>query len=153
MHSTDNVQTVTYGRVQGTLKAPIKAICLRISFIFLALFTYFLECFGPIRAHVGPYGPIWARPGPLKSGKIKKTYLFYVTYYSQKTSFFNLQTMFFHSFNVCFRFLAEIHLRTLIKSPQKQVLDPKHANSVPPAPCLKLQSALCVGGTRFFPTM
>ena len=53
---------------------------------------------------------------------------------------FDLQTQFFDEKPVFFRFLAEIRLRTLIKSPQKQVFEPKRANSVPPATCLKLQS-------------
>ena len=53
---------------------------------------------------------------------------------------FDLQTAFFHGKTVFFRFLAEIRLGTPIYSPQKEVLDPKLANSVPPAPCFKLQS-------------
>ena len=44
--------------------------------------------------------------------------------------------MFFHGFNMFFRFPAEIRLNL-----KNQVLDTKRANSVPPAPCLKLQSA------------
>ena len=46
-----------------------------------------------------------------------------------------------------FRFLAEIRLRMLIKSSQKASSEPKRENSVPFAPCLKLQSAWTSGGT------
>ena len=47
---------------------------------------------------------------------------------------------FFNGFNVFFRFLTEICLRTPIKSIKKEVIDPKCATSAPSAPCLKLQS-------------
>ena len=53
-------------------KAPSNAICLRMFF-----------------DSSGPYGPVWARPGPLKSGKsLGKTHLcVYVTCFSQKSLF------------------------------------------------------------------
>ena len=41
-----------------------------------------------------------------------------------------------------FKFLAEIRLRTPLKSPHK-VLDPDRAIFIPPAPCLKSQSESC----------
>ena len=53
------------GRVQGTLQAPIKANSLHI-------FLDFSGPYGPMSVHMGPNGPIWARPGPLKSGKSSK---------------------------------------------------------------------------------
>ena len=49
-------------------------------------------------------------------------------------------SIFFEGKTAFFRYLAEIRLRTLINHLKKQVLDPKRANSVPPAPCLKPQS-------------
>ena len=47
-----------------------KAICLRI-------FWDFSAPYGPLRAHLGPYGRIWARPGPLKSGKSSENRTFF----------------------------------------------------------------------------
>ena len=47
---------------------------------------------------------------------------------------------FFDQETVFFRFLAEIRLRTPLKSPQKQSSRPISCNFIPPAPCLKLQS-------------
>ena len=49
--------------------------------------------------------------------------------------------IFFYSFNVFFRFLAEIRLRTIMKLPQKQILEQHRAVFVPLSPCLKEQSA------------
>ena len=65
--------------MQGTLKAPIKAI-------FLRIFLDFSGPYGPIGAHMGPYGPIWAHMGlygpiwalmgPYGSENKKKIHLF-----------------------------------------------------------------------------
>ena len=44
-----------------------------------------------------------------------------------------------------FGFLDQIRFRTPLKSPQNQVLDRNRANSLPPAPCLELQSAFAAG--------
>ena len=62
-------------------------------------------------------------------------------------------TKFLYNFNVFFRFLAEMRFRTIIKLLQKQVLEPKRAVLVPPAPCLKLQSGavLCCLAIEAFP--
>ena len=66
------------------------------------------------RAHMGP---AWALEEP---EKIRKNYLsFYVTKFSQKNIVFNLHRILFNSFNVFFRFLAEIRFRAIIKLPQK----------------------------------
>ena len=47
-------------------------------------------------------------------------------------------------FNVFFRFLTELQVRRLLKFTSKpRFSKPRCANSVPPAPCLKPQSALC----------
>ena len=73
----------------------------------------------------------------------------YVTHFSQKTVAGDIHTAVFDGSNAFFTFLAEICLRTPLKSLQHQVLDPKRANSVPPAPCLKLQSAVFATGTAF----
>ena len=63
--------------MQGTFKAPINAI----SYV----------CLGIFRAHMGPYEPIWARPGPLNSGKSSgKTHLFKHIYIGNRV--FYLQT-------------------------------------------------------------
>ena len=97
------------------------------------------------RAHKSPYGPIWARPGPLKSGKsYKKTHLFFyipyfsekkntffqVTYLSQKFIVFNLQTTFFDG-KMCFFSLSTQNnaesFRNFIKN---SVLDPKRTKLV-----------------------
>ena len=43
----------------------------------------------------------------------------------------------FSSFNVFFRFLAEIRFRTIMKLPQNISLEPKRAVLVPPSPCPK----------------
>ena len=76
---------------------------------------------------MGPYGPIWARPGPLKSGKSKKkTPLILSNTFFSEIVVFDLQTRFFDGKTVFFRFLAEIRLRTLIKSPQKPSYRPKN---------------------------
>ena len=81
--------------------------------------------YGPIWAHMGPYGPIWARPGPLKSGKSKKKTHFLSNTFFLKIFVFDLQTAFFDGKTVFFKFLAEICLGTLIKSPQKASSRPK----------------------------
>ena len=43
----------------------------------------------PTVGNMGPYGPVWARPGPLKSGKSsKKAHIsFYAMHFSQKLSY------------------------------------------------------------------
>ena len=44
----------------------------------------------------GPYGPVWAQPGPLKSRKSsEKSILFYVTHVYQKSSFLTSILRFF----------------------------------------------------------
>ena len=88
------------------------------------LLKHFLGFFGPMWAHKGPYGPLWAHMGPARAleerEKCRKNIPFsHVTHFHQKSLFFDLQTAFFDGFNVLFRFLAEIRLRTIIKSPQK----------------------------------
>ena len=90
-----------------------------------------------LRVHMGPYGPGRALE---EREKFKKNTFSLSSIFSQKTVVFNFLTTFFNGKTVFFRFLAEIRLRTLIKSSQKQVLDPNRAISIPPAPCLKLQS-------------
>ena len=54
-----------------------------------------------------------------KNGNVKKTYFFSSNTFFSKIVVFDLQTTFFDGKTVFFRFLAEIRLRTLIKSPQK----------------------------------
>ena len=73
--------------------------------------------------------------------KFKKNAPFFLsnTLFS-KIVVFDLQTTFSDEKTVFFRLLAEIRLRTLINCPKKASSPPKRANSVPPAPCLKLQS-------------
>ena len=77
----------------------------------------------PKVGNMGPYGPVWARIGPTRAleerEKFKKTYFLNKTFFS-KIIVFDLQTMLFDEKTVFFRFLAEICLRTLIKSLQKQ---------------------------------
>ena len=62
--------------------------------------------------------------------KISSKIQFFITYFlsnpfCSKTFFFDLQTKFFDQTTVFFRFLAEIRLRMLIKSPQKVSSRPK----------------------------
>ena len=52
-------------------------------------------------------------------------HFFYVTHFYQKNQHFYINTTFFDGFNVFFRFLAEIRLRTTVKSPQKASSRPK----------------------------
>ena len=74
----------------------------------------------PIRAHMGPHGPIWPGPGPSRAEKVKKKHTFCLNNtFLLKIDVFDLQTLFFHCFKVFFKFLAEICLRTHIKSHQK----------------------------------
>ena len=51
--------------------------------------------------------------------------IFYITNVSRESSFFYIHTAFFDCFNVFFRFLAEIHLRTPLKSLRKASSRPK----------------------------
>ena len=86
-----------------------KAICLRI-------FLDFSGLYGPIRAHMGPYGP-----GPLKSRKgSEKTHIFVEQhFFSQKSLFLTSRQHFLMEKPCSSGYLAQIRLRTLIKSPQK----------------------------------
>ena len=77
----------------------------------------------------GPYGPIRARMGPARTleerEKIRKKRTFFLRNTSQKSSFLTSIIFSFDSFNVLLRFLAEIRLRTILKSPQKASSRPK----------------------------
>ena len=103
--------------MQGPLKTPSKVIFLRILGDFL----------GPYRSksdHVGPYGPIWARLGPLKSGKSSgKTNC--LNDFLLKIVVFDLQTAFLDGFTVLLSFLAEKWYRTNMKLPQKASFGPE----------------------------
>ena len=88
-------------------------MCLRIC-------SYFSGPYGPIRALINLYGPIWARRGPLKSGKsIGKALFSLVKHIFIKNRRFRSPYYVFYSFNAFFRFLSEIHFRKIMKSPQK----------------------------------
>ena len=70
------------------------------------------------RAHMGPARALEERE------KLEKHIFLSITFLL-KIIVFDLQTTFFNDFNVFFRFLAEIRLRTLIKSLQKASYRPK----------------------------
>ena len=79
--------------------------------------TYFWGFFGSMWAHKGPYGP---GPDPWRAGIIQENQPFFLSNtFSPKIVVFDLQTTFFDGKTVFFRSLAEIRLRTLIKSPQQ----------------------------------
>ena len=67
---------------------------------------------------MGPYGP---GPGPYEGENLqeKHTFLFYTHFYKKKIVVYDTNTMFLYSFNVFFRFLVEIRLRTIMKLPQQ----------------------------------
>ena len=73
-------------------------------YVFPELFPLFK---GPDRAHMGP----------------KNKNISHASY--QQSSFFHVNSMFVDSFNVLFRFLAEICFRAIIKLPQKASLGTK----------------------------
>ena len=85
------------------------------------------QFFGPILAHlahIGPCGPIWARMGPYGpgpglwwAGKVREKRI--VKCFFPQIVVFDLHMAFFDSFNVFFRFLAEIRFRLMMKLPQK----------------------------------
>ena len=79
---------------------------------------------------MGPYGPILARMGPARSleereNKKQKAHLSLRDTFFSKIVVFDLQTTIFDGLNVFFRLLAEMRLRTLIKSLQKASSRPK----------------------------
>ena len=90
---------------------------------------------------MGPSGPILARMGPARAlderEKFRKNIHAFVQTSFSKTIAFDIHMMFFDSFNVFFRFLAEIPFRTIMKLPQKVSSRTKRAVLVPPSPCLK----------------
>ena len=105
------------------------------------------QVLGPQQIELNQNMPIWARPGPLKSGKSsEKTHFMLSNTFFAKIVVLDLQTMFFDGKTMFFKFLAEIRLRPPIKSPQKPSFRPNRAIFIPPAPCLKLQS----GTTHMF---
>ena len=110
---------------------------------------------GPIWAHMGPYGSVWARMGPARAleerEKFRTNTLFLRNAFFSKIVVFELQTMLFDCFNVFFRFLAEIRLRTPIKSPQKASSRPKMCKFR--TTCTLPQSTVCgwdYNGSMFF---
>ena len=73
----------------------------------------------PVWARPGPLS-VWARPGPLKSGKsLGKTCPFSLNAFLRRNVGFDLQTTCFDSFNVLLSFLAEKWYRTNMKLPQQ----------------------------------
>ena len=78
---------------------------------------------------MGSYGPVWANVGPARAleerDKFRKNMFCLRNTLFLKIVIFDLQTKFVDGFNEFFRFLAEIRLRTLIKSPQKARSRPK----------------------------
>ena len=69
----------------------------------------------------GFFGSIWARPARAleEREKLKKMNYFFSNTFFQEIVVFDLQTAFVDGKTVFFRFLAEIRLRTPLKSPQK----------------------------------
>ena len=98
----------------------------------------------------GPYGHIRAHMGPARALEERERFRKITLLCLSNTFFsniivFDLLTTLFDGFNVFFRFLAEIRLRTLTKIISKSKFStPKRANFVPLAPCLELQSAFWV---------
>ena len=64
---------------------------------------------------------------------------FYVTHFSQKSSFLNSRQRYLMVLTCSSDFWPKYEWEHLWNHVKMQVLDPKGANSVPPAPCLKLQ--------------
>ena len=95
--------------MQGTLKAPIKVIFV----------TYLFGFFGHLWAHMGPARALGEQE------KFKKDSLFLRNTFFSKIIVFDLQTKLFDGKTAFFRLLAEIRLRTLIKSHQKASSRPK----------------------------
>ena len=85
----------------------------------------------PIRAHMGPYGPVWAHMGRARAlearEKFRENVFIFLSniFLFSKIVVFDIQTTFFVGETVFFRFLTEIRLRTPIKSPQKPSSRPK----------------------------
>ena len=111
------MQTVTWGRVQGTLRHLVR------------IFSYFLIVYVfLIKFEICWYQNyiFWASPCKTMQNhlEISSKNQFLITYFLSdsffsKIIFFNLQTKFFDGQILFFRFLAEIRLRTPLKSHQK----------------------------------
>ena len=81
---------------------------------------------------MGPYGPIWAHMGPARAleerEKLKKSEPFFQVTFFLEIFVFDLQSTFVDGKTVFFKFLAEIRLRTPIKSLQKPRSRPQSCN-------------------------
>ena len=95
--------------MQGPLKAPSKAISLRI-------FGDFSGPYGLIRGRMGRTGPARALE---EREKFWKNVFFIFKYRLPKIVVFNIHMPFFDGSNVFFRFLVEMRFRTILKLPQK----------------------------------
>ena len=87
--------------------------------------VFFLESFALIRARAEP---IWARMGPARARMRAKPY--WKTHFFSNTCLSKIIVLDLHmpllaSFNVFFRFLAEIRFRTIMKLPEKTSLGTK----------------------------
>ena len=81
--------------------------------------------YGPIWARPGPLKRAWARPGPLKSGKSSGKTQFLHIFRRTYSLFFGLETALLDSFNVLLSFLAEKWYRTNMKLSQKEIFWPE----------------------------
>ena len=100
-------------------------------------FIYFWEFFGSIWAHMGP-----ARA--CMRAKSSRKIIFVFNTFCYKSLFLTSIYDVFYSFNVFFRFLAEIRFRTIMKLHEKASFGTKACSfgtsitlpTVPPSPCL-----------------
>ena len=117
--------------------------------------VWFADCYlrqgdRPLKAHIkanvlrifiycsGPYGPTWARPGPIWGRKVPgKTKCFCHTHVYQKSSFLTSIWRFLKVLTCSSDFWPKYASERLWNYLKKEVLEPKRAVFVPPSPCLK----------------
>ena len=72
-----------------------------------------------LRIFVGFFGPIWTRPGPVGGRNPQGKHICLHCFPFIKNRNFACNYSIFYSFNVFFRFLAEVRFRTSMKLPQE----------------------------------
>ena len=115
---------------------------------------HFQKIFGPIRAHMGAYGSVWARMGPARAleerEKFRKNEFASVSnVFSQKHKFWPSICRYLIIWTCSSDFLPKYASERLWNYLKKQVLEPKRAILVPPAPCLNILDQLIRTGKRF----